>query len=90
MFVAALGACSATILTQPFDVLKVRLQYAYVDKAHLHDYTGLINGIFRIWREEGIGGLMKGMSIRLIERSLSYGLMWGLFLHFKAVLYPNK
>lgn len=77
---------SATVITHPFDVVKTRLQYAHLNKDPSLQYSGTLQGISSIWRSEGLVGFTRGLSIRLIEKSISYGLVWSLYESYKRIL----
>lgn len=52
----------ATLTTYPHEVLRTRLQTLKYSK-----YSNLTNGISVIWKEEGLAGFYKGLSITLVR-----------------------
>ena len=81
-----MAAFTATMLTHPFDVVKTRLQYSHLNKDPSLQYSGTLQGISSIWRKEGLIGFTRGLSIRLMEKSISYGLIWSLYESYKRIL----
>lgn len=81
-FAGCLAGFSSAVLTQPFDIIKTRLMFAHVKEGDHHNYTGLFNGLANIWKFEGIKGLTRGIQIRILERSCSFGILW--FVYEKA------
>lgn len=68
---ALISGCVSAVVSaslNPFDVTKIRMQN---QSASNRMYTGLIPGMMRIYREEGMGGLAKGMRPSMY-RELSY------------------
>jgi len=68
---AAIGGCVSAVVSASlngFDVTKIRMQN---QSAADIKYTGLIPGMRRILREEGIGGLTKGIYPSML-REISY------------------
>jgi hypothetical protein len=57
------GAVAAWV-TNPVDVLTVRLMLQH--KGHAHAYAGMVQGCRRIWLEEGVRGLWKGAIPRTV------------------------
>ncbi|KAI9193609.1 mitochondrial carrier domain-containing protein [Polychytrium aggregatum] len=63
----------ATLLTQPFDVIKTRMQI----KPHL--YKSTTQSIALIMKEEGLLGLFSGLSPRLVRKACSAAITWTLY-----------
>jgi Mitochondrial carrier protein len=80
----ALAGFTATILTQPFDVIKARQQFHYISESESHEYKGLIDAMYKIYINEGIKGYTTGLKIRLIERSLGFTLVWFIYEYLKS------
>ncbi|XP_069569566.1 mitochondrial thiamine pyrophosphate carrier [Brachyistius frenatus] len=71
------GMISKTI-TYPFDLFKKRLQVEGFEAARLHfgqvrRYTGLMDCMAQIAKEEGVRGFFKGLSPSLLKAALSTG-----------------
>jgi Mitochondrial carrier protein len=84
IFSGALAGFTATILTQPFDVIKARQQFHYISDTASHEYKGLIDAMHKIYINEGIKGYTTGLRIRLIERSLGFTLVWFIYEYLKS------
>ena len=80
-FSASLGASTlATLLTQPVDVVRTRLQLGAVDGVSSWSLgTVLTKGVTDVVRIEGVLALFTGTLSRVIKRSLSTALTWMLF-----------
>ncbi|KAL1924665.1 uncharacterized protein VTP21DRAFT_4319 [Calcarisporiella thermophila] len=60
--IAGAGAgCVSSIVTCPLDVAKTRLQNQGVPIPGILQYKGTVGTLARIWREEGIRGLYRGL-----------------------------
>lgn len=68
---AAGGA--ATILTQPFDMIRARIQL------QPERYQNLVQASRRIVGEEGISGLLKGAVPRIARKSLGSAITWAVY-----------
>jgi solute carrier family 25, member 38 len=64
----------ATIITNPFDVLRARLQFSHYNDEKKHIYSGILDGVRKMYQYEGIAGFMKGISPRLIRKPISNAL----------------
>ena len=73
---AAGGSCTASLLTQPFSVLRKRIQSSSVEQKQRWGALGVLKGL---WRNEGLRGFTKSFSIRLTEKSMSYAIVWGIY-----------
>ncbi|CAG9333187.1 unnamed protein product [Blepharisma stoltei] len=82
-----LAGFTACLLTQPFDIMKTRLQFAYVGG---HKVNGLYNGLIEIWKEEGLRGFTRGLGVRVIERSCSFGIIWLIYEKLKLGLKKQR
>jgi len=68
------GCCGA-LVTNPLDLLKTRMQaQASASSAtaagHQHGYTGLVDGLTRMVREEGVASVYKGVSASMLRLAL--------------------
>jgi solute carrier family 25 (mitochondrial uncoupling protein), member 8/9 len=76
----------ATTLTNPLDVVKVRLQLCSVASSHP---AGLLSTGYGIMQREGVPGLWKGV-VPSVARGLFYGgLRLGLYAPIKSTLAPD-
>lgn len=74
------GMLSKTI-TYPFDLFKKRLQVGGFEAARAHfgqvrSYTGLVDCMVQIAKEEGVRGFFKGLSPSLVKAALSTGFIF--------------
>lgn len=83
---ASISGVIASILTNPFDVVKTRLQtqntiagmqadIIFEDVVHVK-YTNVISTFEQIIKNEGIRGLVKGTFPRAMQASMSSALSW--------------
>ncbi|XP_068606091.1 mitochondrial thiamine pyrophosphate carrier [Brachionichthys hirsutus] len=71
------GVISKTI-TYPFDLFKKRLQVGGFEVARVHfgqvrQYSGVVDCVAQIAREEGVRGFFKGLSPSLVKAALATG-----------------
>ncbi|QDZ21687.1 uncoupling protein [Chloropicon primus] len=77
---SAFSACTAELLTLPFDTAKVRLQLQGTPMPGVKPkYTGLIGAVGTIAKEEGAAALWKGWQPGLHRQCLFGGLRIGLY-----------
>ena len=73
---ASTSSMTASFITNPVDVIKVRMQLEgelkFNTPLHKRYYKGFVRGLFRILLDEGPGGLLKGVTASLL-REFSYG-----------------
>ena len=73
--VGSLAAFSATCITHPFDVIRTRMQLAYLSQKPEHRYNGVFDAIHKIYTTEGFRGMYRGMIPRLIHKSSYSGII---------------
>lgn len=87
----ALAKVGATVVTYPMIVVKARLQAGGASKSGAAtssgvdvqgcgdtssaQYTGTVDALQRIMREEGLGGFFKGMNSKILQTALSAALL---------------
>lgn len=69
----------ATILTNPFDIIRARMQYATFIKEEGKKYKSVKDGVIKIYSNEGLHGFMKGLGPRLLRKPLSNSLSFVIF-----------
>jgi solute carrier family 25 protein 38 len=70
----------ATVLTQPVDVIRTRLQLGAVQGASAWQTgTILVRGLRDLARQEGASALLTGLVSRVAKRSLSTAITWTIF-----------
>ncbi|XP_054702813.1 mitochondrial thiamine pyrophosphate carrier isoform X2 [Grus americana] len=92
------GSCAGIIsktLTYPFDLFKKRLQVGGFEHARaafgqVRMYSGLLDCIRQIMREEGPGGFFKGLSPSLLKAAVSTGLVFFWYELFCSLLCALK
>ncbi|KAI8923444.1 mitochondrial carrier domain-containing protein [Entophlyctis helioformis] len=67
------GGFSATLATQPFDMVKTRMQLKP------SEYSGLIGSFVTIAKREGARGFFSGILPRLLRKSLSSAISWTVY-----------
>jgi len=87
-FVAGAGAGSAAAaITNPLDVAKTKLQ----TRGDLgYHYKGMIKTLSRIWVNEGIGGLTRGIFPRMLFHSFSAAILWTTYEYMKYCFGVNS
>jgi len=70
---ALLGGCTATLTTQPFDVIKTRVQ---VQPAK---YPSFSRAVALIWSEQGLPGYFRGVMPRIVRKSLMTASTWTIY-----------
>lgn len=68
-----LAGCLSTVMTQPFDLVKTRVQL------NPQKYGGMIKAFVLVIREEGVRGLFTGAGIRLSRKTLSSAVTWTIY-----------
>ncbi|KAI8967296.1 hypothetical protein BDF20DRAFT_829811 [Mycotypha africana] len=64
---------AATCTTQPFDMLKTRMQLKPMM------YKNMIQSAKKVYREEGLIGFFDGISVRLIRKPLNSAISWTIY-----------
>ena len=73
----------ATTMSQPFDVLRTRLQVDMPSSKYGYNYGSLYQGLRKIWNDEGITGFGRGLIPRLMKKPLANALTFTIFEFFK-------
>ncbi|KAL2918863.1 hypothetical protein HK105_201697 [Polyrhizophydium stewartii] len=68
-----MGGLSATLATQPFDMVKTRMQLKPAE------YRGLVRSFAKIAASEGMRGFFAGMLPRLVRKPLSSAISWTVY-----------
>ncbi|KAL2918881.1 hypothetical protein HK105_201715 [Polyrhizophydium stewartii] len=68
-----MGGLSATLATQPFDMVKTRMQLKPAE------YRGLVRSFAKIAATEGMRGFFAGMLPRLVRKPLSSAISWTVY-----------
>ncbi|KAI0366224.1 solute carrier family 25 member 38 [Pilatotrama ljubarskyi] len=71
---AAAAGALATLATQPFDVLKTKMQVRSETK-----YRGLLSTVAAIWRQRGIPGFFDGATLRMSRKIFSSAIGWAVY-----------
>jgi hypothetical protein len=64
------------LITNPLDVLRARVQYFHLSKNSHHEYGGIVSGILKITREEGLRGLLVGVIPRFMKKAIGSCIVW--------------
>ena len=81
----AMAGFTATILTQPFDVIKTRQQFKNIGVEESFKYRNTLDALIQILRTEGIAGYTIGLRIRLIERCTGFTIVWFIYERLKEM-----
>ncbi|GAB9473345.1 hypothetical protein Gpo141_00010498 [Globisporangium polare] len=78
---AALAGATASFVTNPLDLIKLRLQIqrAYAAEANAVAYTGIVDGLSQVIRKEGVLALYKGAGARVAFHAPSTAITMSLF-----------
>lgn len=68
-----IGGFIATTLTNPFDMIKTRIQVRPTE------YTNTVQAVFRVVREEGVVSLFSGYLPRALRKTLSAAITWTIY-----------
>jgi len=77
----------AAALTNPLDVAKTRLQTQGESEGGKR-YSGMINTVTTIWKDEGAKGFTRGIGPRMLFHSMSAALCWVVYEFAKNALEP--
>lgn len=80
----------ATSLTNPFDVIRTRLQYGFFIKEEEFKYRGMLDGFKKIYRVDGVWGFFKGLAPRLIRKPASNALTFVVYESLHNFIYENE
>lgn len=75
----AFGGGFATLLTQPQDVIKTRMQLTQRTLGNTSRYGTIREAARRIFAEEGFYGFFRGASARILKRMLGSAVTWMIF-----------
>jgi hypothetical protein len=82
----SLAGITATFLTHPFDLLRVRFQFAYLSHVPEHHYSSLSQAVKAIYSTEGLQGFYRGVVPRVSKKAFSGGLFFSAYEYLKTVL----
>ena len=85
-----LAGFTATLITQPFDIIKTRNQFAHISAEEGHKYKNIFHAFKTIYQTEGLYGFTTGLNIRIVERSIAFAAVWGIYENLKNSLLPTK
>ncbi|KAH9887583.1 solute carrier family 25 member 38 [Cubamyces lactineus] len=71
---AASAGALATYATQPFDVLKTKMQVRSETK-----YRGLLSTVAAVWRQRGLPGFFDGATLRMSRKIFSSAIGWAVY-----------
>ncbi|KAK3989483.1 mitochondrial carrier domain-containing protein [Cladorrhinum sp. PSN332] len=84
-----IAACGAVTATHPFETVKIRMQLQgelQTKGRQPHHYRGPIHGVFTILKNEGVGGLYRGIGCAYIYQVLLNGCRLGFYEPMRATL----
>lgn len=68
-----------TLLTNPLEVIRTRLQYQFFSQKNEHNYRGILQGVYTISKMEGMKGLMSGMVPVFLKKGTAGLVVWTLY-----------
>ena len=83
----ALASTGATVISNPFEVMKTRLQLQgeLMKQGSYHKkYDGMLSGMVKVASQEGVLALQKGLWASMIHQVVQNGLRLGSYPHFKT------
>jgi len=86
---ASMSNCCGCFSTNPIDVIKVRMQLEgelRSDKAAKRYYDGFLNGMIRIFKDEGVAGLYRGLPAGLLRDASYSGFRLGAYDPVKGLV----
>jgi hypothetical protein len=72
-----------TIINNPFDVIRTRMQFQHFSKNDQHNYKSVFSDIFSIAKNEGMRGLTVGIIPRMLKRSTGSAIAWSCYESLK-------
>lgn len=90
-FVAGLaaGITEAVCVVTPMEVVKIRLQAQYhslADPLDVPKYRNAPHAVFRVFREEGIGALYRGVALTALRQGTNQAVNFTAYTEFKQML----
>ena len=79
MLSGGLAGFSATLITQPFEIIKTRNQFAHIGGIEAHKYNNIIHAFKTIYATEGVYGFTNALNIRIVERSIAFATVWYIY-----------
>lgn len=70
---ATLAAAICSVISNPFDAIKTRIQL------QPHSYRNVGHAAARMMKEEGLGSFWHGLTLRLARKALSSALAWTMY-----------
>ena len=80
------GGVVATLITNPFDIIRARMQYGFFVVDEKKRYRTVTDGFRKIYTNEGMTGFLKGLTPRLIRKPLSNSLTFVVFEAFHQMI----
>jgi len=68
-----------TLLNNPLDVIRTRLQYLHYSHNQNHDYKGVFSGLKKLIQTEGYRGYFVGVIPRLLKRTMGSSIAWTVY-----------
>ena len=74
-----LSTAIITIITNPLEVLRTRIQVYFFSKNANHNYKGVAKGIYKIAQKEGVKGLSAGIIPVFLKKGTNSIIVWTLY-----------
>lgn len=75
---SAIAGAVASAFTSPLDMVKLRLQVRHSDGSQ-PEYKGMLDGLYKVYAKEGLSGLFRGATARVLFHTPSAALTMALF-----------
>jgi len=78
----SIASAAAAVLTNPVEVVKIRLQLQgelMKEGTYTKKYNGMLHGLWRVGRTEGIRGLQKGLPASIAHQVTQNGVRFGCY-----------
>ena len=79
-FAGVFAGFTATLLTQPFDVIKTKIQFQNMKGKEFSNFWEVVK---LIYTEDGLVGFQRGIFPRIAKRFISFPLVWTLYEQIK-------
>lgn len=76
---AMLANVVSCTVTHPLDLIRTRLYFKYYNTDVNQNYSGILNGIEKIYANDGLRGFFKGLFPRIMRKGLGSVICWSIY-----------
>lgn len=87
-FCGGFAGSTAALFTTPFDVVKTRVQLQALSP--VRKYEGVRHALTQIFQEEGLRGLYRGLTPRLVMYVSQGALFFTSYEFLKTIMFPEQ